>query len=237
MKPSDALAASGLAREVVAVDRRRGPRWASAGPRSCGWSWSCPRRSGPGSRGSRPARRRGSTPSTARERAVALDERPRPGSSALIARAATSSRARCRRGAAARARAGRRSAAPRGRRASASCPARSSTLQDRHLRRGRSSGEDRGLPVEAAAGQAHVGGVGGELVQGRVDGQPQPAARRLLHVHLGPRVVVEGAVQVDEPDRDRARGCRARAPWPRRGPCARCSRRPACAAPRGRRAG
>ena len=46
--------------------------------------------------------------------------------------------------------------------------------------------------------------VGGELIQRGIDRQPQPPAA-IFDVHLGPRVVVERAVDVDESHRD-ARG-------------------------------
>src|SRR5437867_5592891 len=54
-------------------------------------------------------------------------------------------------------------------------------------------GQDQRLPLQAAAGQAKVGHVGGELVQRGVDRHPRPAAP-FLDVDLGPGVVVERAV-------------------------------------------
>src|SRR5437773_7195523 len=65
-------------------------------------------------------------------------------------------------------------------------------------------GEDQRLPLEPAARQPEVGHVGGELVEGGVDRHPRPAAP-LLDVDLGPAVIVEGAVTVDEADGDPSR--------------------------------
>src|SRR6476646_5027625 len=63
-------------------------------------------------------------------------------------------------------------------------------LEDAHLRV-TDGGEDGGLAIQTAAGEADVGGVRGELVEGRIDGHPQSAAAFFLHVDLRPGVVVE----------------------------------------------
>src|SRR6185369_5001015 len=77
-------------------------------------------------------------------------------------------------------------------------------LQDGHADAA-DEGQDGGLLVQASAGQADVGGVGGELVERGVHGQPEAAAGRPFEVYLRPGVVVERAVQVHQAHRDARR--------------------------------
>src|SRR5438477_9095207 len=51
--------------------------------------------------------------------------------------------------------------------------------------------ENRGLFGEAAARKPHVRGVGGELVERRIDGQPQASAGSLVDFYFGPSVGVD----------------------------------------------
>ena len=104
-------------------------------------------------------------------------------------------------------------------------------VEHRHLQTA-DQRQDHRLPVEAAAREPQVRRVGGKLVERRINRQPQAAARSFIQIHLGPRVVVERAAHVDETDRNPGRDARPRAPSPHTAPCARCSRRPWCAAPR-----
>src|SRR5438552_9400963 len=83
-------------------------------------------------------------------------------------------------------------------------------LEDAHLGVP-DGGQDGDLAIQAAAGEPDVGGVGRELVEGGIDGQPPSLPASLLHVDLGPGVVVEAAAHVHEPDRDpRRKAQRAR---------------------------
>ena len=52
---------------------------------------------------------------------------------------------------------------------------------------------DRCLLVQAAAREAKMRGIGRELVERRIDGQPEAAIRAFVDVDLRPRVVVERA--------------------------------------------
>ena len=65
--------------------------------------------------------------------------------------------------------------------------------------------QDRGLPIEPAARQPEMCRVGGILIQGGINRQPQPSVAAFIDVHLGPRVVIERAVHIDKPDVDARR--------------------------------
>ena len=112
------------------------------------------------------------TPSTAVKEPYFLTS----ASTAIIAvrTAATSSGSRCR--AWARGSPGAAGPGPAARRAAACSLLLDVHLEDAHLRAA-DGGQDGGLAIQAAAGEPDVGGVGGELVQGRIDGQPEAAAR------------------------------------------------------------
>ena len=99
---------------------------------------------------------------------------------------------------------------------------------------------DDGLLVEAAAGQPQVRGVGRELVERRDRPAATGRGRRLRRCR--PRATRGNRTRPAHRGRRRgrrrcARGCRAHAPSPRTARCARCSRRPWCAALRAPTAG
>src|SRR5712691_11445975 len=77
-------------------------------------------------------------------------------------------------------------------------------VDDVHLRVA-DGGQDGGLTIEAAARQTDVSGVGGELVEGGIDGHPASAPACLGQVDLGPGMIVEPAADVDEADGDAGR--------------------------------
>ena len=97
--------------------------------------------------------------------------------------------------------------------------------------------DDHRLLVEAAARQPQVRGIRRELIERGIDGQPQAAAVALVEIDLGPRVVVERAVDVDQADADSRRNPDRSRAARRTARCARCSRRPWCGAPRAPTAG
>ena len=147
------------------------------------------------------------TPSTAREGAEGLDEVLDEDHSRLRAGEDQQPRPLPSRRGSGRS-SGRRSVGARPTRMGVA-PGLSSTSSDLEARAA-DEAQDRGLALEAAAGEAHVRRVGGELVERGIHRQPQPPAARLLDPDLGPRVVVERPAQVDEAHGD-ARGQAERA--------------------------
>ena len=224
MKPSAALAASGSLREVVAVDddaARGGLEQARDDADGRGLARAVRPQEAVDLAG---GRRRGDTPSTAVKAAVLLDE-------VLDLDHASSADGRDQQ-AVAPSRLGQgevRGAAGRGPARPTRIgvePGRTSHLEDAHLRAAderagwRPAGRGR-----RGRGATWVASAGNWLRVGST-GSQSPRPRPSCDVDLGPGVVVEGAAQVDEADRDPRGQAQRRAPWPRRAPCARCSRRP-----------
>src|SRR5215467_1193135 len=74
-------------------------------------------------------------------------------------------------------------------------------IENRHLQAA-DERQDHRLLVETAARQADMRRVGGKLVQGRIDWQPQSAPAAFTDVDLGPGMVVKGAANEDQADGD-----------------------------------